>query len=427
MTEAQVPFESGTIEIETLSTGQVRLVARGNPFIAAMAPRFKQWLLQNANRDGGLQGVIISQPPIAHLDHSPLDLVFFDAGYVRVVAGQEASHTESKNNDSNSNGSSTIGTPPQQLEESHYLRSDLVTDLAQLAPPSSKNRVAFSNLGQLGRFANQLFQYLFIRLYGLRLNALVDIPPWVGDILYHKRENLESETPPISGGLQLIDFPYFVGAEAGLWYDQNPGVNVDFSGFYQVIPDAYRTHKQLIRLLLRPNDTMVKPINDWLAREFASDETKIVIHIRRGDYVGHSIAVPEFQLIPIAWYLDAVDKIWHEQKKPRLIIATDAPELITEFAEYAPVLVPGPLLALPEWDFFPDFHTLSSGDIIFVINSSFSRMASLLASDLAQCYIPDIAMKKFIPYSPWEDMYFWDRFEQFAEQTNGAMNPCLRK
>ena len=315
-------------------------------------------------------------------DSTVLDRVLFDLGFVRLDSGLAAAGRR------------------------HYLRSDRLEDLALLGEASAERWISMSSLGSNGRFANQLFQYVFLRLYGLRNNAQVAASDWVGNYLYGLAP---SESLP---QLPAMVFQPFVGAELGLWYTDAPPVNLDFWGYFQVIPKAYRRHRRLIQRLLRPRPDVSAPIDRWLVEAVGTGATTVGIHIRRGDYVRLAPDVSEFRTVPLAPYHTALAELWPQLVRPRLIIATDAPELVAEFQAYDPIVVPAALLSFPPWSFFPDFYALSRCEHIFVVNSSFSRMASLLAKESTSVQIIDMKEQRFKPYAPWDDTYFWDRFEE---------------
>ncbi|MCX8500203.1 MAG: alpha-1,2-fucosyltransferase [Alphaproteobacteria bacterium] len=313
-----------------------------------------------------------------------LDLLLFDLGFVRLRTGLLTG---------------------RRL----YLRSDLLDDLSLLGEAPLERRISMSSLGSNGRFANQLFQYIFLRLYGLRNNCRVLTPEWIGNHLYRiERESLPTDEP----GLPMLQFQPFAGAELGLWYTDQPPIQVDFWGYFQVIPASYRHHRRLIQRLLRPVPEVARPIEQWLNSQLPAGATTVGIHIRRGDYVQLAPRVNEFRTVPLAPYLTALRELWPQLEQPRLVIATDAPELVPEFQDYDPLVAPAALLSFEPWGFFPDFHALSSCDHIFVVNSSFSRMASLLAKESTIVKIIDMTEQRFKPYSPWDDVYFWDRFEE---------------
>ena len=61
-----------------------------------------------------------------------------------------------------------------------FVTSDAVRS-AQSLGVGSRGRIAMSSLGNNGRFANQLFQYAYVRLYALRHGLTPAIPAWEGN------------------------------------------------------------------------------------------------------------------------------------------------------------------------------------------------------------------------------------------------------
>ena len=44
--------------------------------------------------------------------------------------------------------------------------------------------LTMSSIGQLGRFANQLFQYAFLRICAQQSGARIECPAWIGQTLF---------------------------------------------------------------------------------------------------------------------------------------------------------------------------------------------------------------------------------------------------
>jgi hypothetical protein len=313
------------------------------------------------------------------------DAPLFDAGYVRLRPGACA----------------LIGEAADP-----YVRSALLTDLGLLREPSA-NAVSMDTLGNNGRFGNQLFQYAFLALYGLRNNCGVQTPRWIGQMLY----GLTAEPPNPSFSRQ--GFPLFTGVERHLWTMKEPPVNVDFWGYFQEIPVSWRRHRQLLRRLFTPRPMFVELIERWLKRTVPPDATLVGIHVRRGDYpyFDHDI-MPWFRPIPVEWYQALVGELWPTLERPLLFVASDdAAGVAPHFAAYDPVIAPAYELALPELGFLPDFCCMQRCAVLATVNSSFSRMAALLADDGQIAYLPSMKTERFEPYEPWLDEDFWARFE----------------
>ena len=164
-----------------------------------------------------------------------------------------------------------------------------------------------------------------------------------------------------------------------------------------------------MRLIFTPKPEIAQPLNDWLAAHVAPDEKLVGIHVRRGDYVVWGDKVGMFRPIPAQWFDNSLRQIWLHEAKPRLLIASDDPNMAENFADFSPLVVP-PELVPPHLEYFADFYGLTRCDILFLANSSFSRMAALLAPDSSEFLIVNFDRAGFEPYLPWQDEIFWNRF-----------------
>jgi hypothetical protein len=117
------------------------------------------------------------------------------------------------------------------------------------------------------------------------------------------------------------------------------------------------------------------------------------------------------RIVPEEWYLAWLRAIWPELRDPLLFVATDEPDIIRPaFNEFETVSATfgGAAQLLP--DFLRDFEILRRSDLLAMCNSSYSRMAAILASPTQKCFLPTFREKRFVPYEPWLDPDFWARF-----------------
>ena len=150
--------------------------------------------------------------------------------------------------------------------------------------------------------------------------------------------------------------------------------------------------------------------------------TLIAVHLRRTDY--HLSELPWFRIIPEEWYLAWLREIWPTLTDPVLFVATDEPEsVLAHFAEFSPkssVDLAG--LDLP--DHVGDFEILRGADYLAICNSSFSRMAAILAAETQRCFLPSLPERRIVPYEPWGDKGFWRRFGEAAGERQHADSIC---
>ena len=277
-----------------------------------------------------------------------------------------------------------------RLSEMHdgallYLRSALVRD-PHATGGLCRGSVSMSNFGLNAGFANQLFQYAFLKLYGLRHNAAIETPPWIGEKVY--------AIPPhrITRTRRMVKGDEWSVRDLALWDAERPLVDVDFHGYYQNVPPCWQPHRAFLRRLFEPLPQWRAPVERWLARHRPPGMTLVAIHLRRGDYTGFDPAVkPWFRTIPADWYLRWLAEIWSGLANPVLFVATDDRDaVLPAFAAYRPLTSADAEAEMPEPRFLADFEIMACADVLAICNSSFSRMAAILAPTAQRCFIPSV-------------------------------------
>lgn len=133
---------------------------------------------------------------------------------------------------------------------------------------------------------------------------------------------------------------------------------------------------------------------------------------------------PWFRLIPEAWYRRWLEALWPTLDDPVLFIASDdRAAVVPAFAEFAPLTAAALEPLMPEPRYLADFQILARADILAICNSSFSRMAALLAPAAQRCFVPAVAAQLFEPYDAWATDRFWQRFGAPAEGRKRSLVP----
>ena len=286
-----------------------------------------------------------------------------------------------------------------------FLASDAIRSMHQLGA-SIRGHVAMSSLGTNGRFGNQLFQYAYVRLYALRHGLTAALPDWEGKQFFDVHD-----TSCQGLAFPELRFGAFEDHDRMLWDRDDPPINIDLWGYFQELPECWRRQRPLLRRMFRLLPEQEGAIDAWrydVTR--GGQRTLVAVHLRRGDYrdLQH---LPFFRLVPEEWYIAWLRAIWPTLRDPLLFVATDEPaRILPLFREFAPIAATfgAPAQTLP--DHIRDFQILRRADQLAICNSSFSRMAAILADVSQRCFCPSFETRGFVPYEPWIDPSFWVRF-----------------
>lgn len=266
----------------------------------------------------------------------------------------------------------------QDLGAGLYVRRPMVTD---------------SRLGEMGRFANQGFQYLFLRSYSEEQGYDFANPPWIGDQLFHIQPGT-SDVPkmPFSIEQQGLRFNDCSIANSPVTFP-----NTDILGYFQYDMRYYAPYKDILLREL----AWRAPFADRAAqirRAFDSAPGAVAaIHLRRGDY-GYKY----FFITPNEWYVEWLRDLRNQHPDLSVYIATDDPAAAeVDFAEFNVISVTDLGLTEHDPDFFADFAALTCADYVGVANSSFSFLASLMNTQARGYARPSLADRKLIPFDPW--------------------------
>ena len=318
--------------------------------------------------------IVVEDPPRRLTD---VDRAMFDRGFLRVDEGGGALR---------------------------YLRSSKIAD-PNVTGGRTEATIQMSNFGKHVRFANQLFQYSFLKLYGLRNNAAPEAPEWAGEKIFgipHRG---------LGAPLKMRKCDEWSVLDLALWTMKRPPVDCDFWGYFQNVPPSWRVHRDFLRRLYTPKEPWHAPVERWLARHRANGATLVAIHLRRGDYYELGAEKPWFRPVPAALYRRWLGEIWPRLKNPVLFIASDDRNaVLPAFAEYLPLTAEDAEAEMPEAKFMADFAIMAAADVLAICNSSFSRMAAILAPETQRCFIPSLAAGAFEPYDSWASDRFWQRF-----------------
>lgn len=266
-----------------------------------------------------------------------------------------------------------------------------------------------SRLGSKGRFANQIFQYMFLschaRTHGLRFANL----PWLGDHVFSIQKGVEP-LPAVSRTL------FEVGSyrpACPISTATGPLADTDIAGYFQFHMSyfaPFRDHILKEFAFRGAYADYAGAVADWFN---AQPRPVAAVHIRRGDY-GYRY----FFRAPVDWYLDWLDAVQDQNGPISVYVATDEPETVLPQFKGFHVLTPR---AGPSAKGIPphivDFIALTQARKVAISNSSFSFAATLFNRNADAFMRPTLTDMGLIPYEPWDADVL--RKEHHAEEFGG--------
>jgi FkbM family methyltransferase len=270
-----------------------------------------------------------------------------------------------------------------------------------------KPTITMSTLGNNGGFANQLFQYGFLKTYARKHDLRVETPEWIGQKLFglndppiarsrsgtmRSRSGIMRSRPPIAENIESdLATSEIINAPKAL-------SNVDFWGFFQYHTSYYAPDQAYWRSLFQPIPEIEAKMLSARKHLQTQGKTLIAIHLRLGDYF---YLCPHW-IAPWEWYQEWLRGFWDTLENPVLYLASDEVEKVQGyFAPYQPLTARDLEIELPGAEFYPDFYILSHADAIAIANSTFSFAASLLNTRAQFCFRPHFPSQKLIPFDPW--------------------------
>ncbi|MEM1102728.1 MAG: FkbM family methyltransferase [Pseudomonadota bacterium] len=254
--------------------------------------------------------------------------------------------------------------------------------------------VTNSTIGRLGRFGNQIFQYLFLRCHSQDMGFRFENTPWVGDEIFDIQPGVEKT----QSGLREIRQVKFSTDECDILNSTDRLSNANLEGFFQYNTQIYKSHRSNIhkefsfKNEFAERAELIKSVLD------AQDGITVGIHLRRGDY-GKRI----FFIAPTEWYLEWLYSLKEIYSAITIYLASDEVEsLASSFHEFRVLTARdfGPT-SQPMPGFFDDFAALTLCDRLAISNSTFSFAAAMLNNCCKEFLRPDLASKGLIKFDPW--------------------------
>lgn len=257
-------------------------------------------------------------------------------------------------------------------------------------PDPNRPRIGSTSLGNRGRFAHNVLEYVMLRLYAERFGLVLETPDWVGGAFF------ELNDPSPSGALQPWLFARHALNELVNGKGE-PRANRDILSplFLFDHPARFRDR---IQSWLRPRPEWLPKIEPAVKALRDGGRTVVALHIRRGDFVRYGYPITRTDL-----YVEWLHSLWPTLDRPVLFLASDDLEAVrNDFARFAPVTLADIAQPWPDLEFLQDFHVLSSADIVGVSAASgFSQLAARLNQRARILVQPDLETQRIVPFIPW--------------------------
>lgn len=173
--------------------------------------------------------------------------------------------------------------------------------------------ITFSKLGKHGNLGNQLFQLASLRGLATKYGCDMVVPPWRYASYFLQPPEMGTVAPDL-----LVEEPYYHYTPE-FWDEYARDFrdkNVDILGWLQS-ERYWEDCNEQVRDMFRFNKELVQHVRARF-RKVLTKET-IAISIRRGDFATH----PGFYLLPLEYYLQALQAHFPEHAKKHIIIFSD--------------------------------------------------------------------------------------------------------
>jgi len=281
-----------------------------------------------------------------------------------------------------------------------------------------KQVVSMSTLGHNGRFANQLFQYLYLKVLAKNQEMLVHTPRWLGTDLFGLQDPVSYVDPPrvdeLGSGMDTgVQSGAVVSAQDLIEAHKRPLPSMNLYGYFQLHTSVYKQYRDEIRKIFTFAEPWRGALHNLVSRLREFSGRKIVaIHLRRGDY-GSGI----FYRAPCQWYMDWIKSAGITPAEFAIYISSEDPiPYVTRFAGFQ--VFCNKSLGLPDDPNIAslfDFVALANADLVAISNSSFSFFATMLNETASGYFRPDVASRSIVPYDPWDSQVL-ERKELTAEE-----------
>lgn len=273
--------------------------------------------------------------------------------------------------------------------------------------------IQMSTLGRNGRFANQIFQYFFLKLVKDELGHEIRYPPWLGNQFFGIPQSLELVETEVKFGFERLTGRNDAPADDFLRLNKiisTCGANaIDITGYFQYHTRFLFKYKELFLKTFSINPTLIQQVKNAIQKIKTSNQALISVHVRAGDYLLHennhnyfwsppmdsiSITLNNLLLadpanIPLIYLASDDIEYSSQQLKKDGISYVTKDNLFKGLNEVSSIAM--------------DFISLVLADKLLISNSSYSFAAAMLNTQAKIFLRPQPIDSKYISFDPWNE------------------------
>lgn len=254
-------------------------------------------------------------------------------------------------------------------------------------------KLTMSSLGNYGRFAQTVNEYVAVRLYAETYGMAFETPDWVGHRFFQLDDPLIAGdfTAGFDEWLDVRD--RFAAGFDGSSTDPYRDCDLFLGG--SPINPMRRAHQDKVRGWLTPRPCWNDRLSPCVDAARARGRTLVVLHIRQTDWWNQ-------EYTPLSLYVDWLTEAWSSFDDPALFICTDEPKTVEAFAAWRPMTSADFPVRWEGLEYLQDFHLMTQADVLAISTGSFAQTAAALNRDARLLLRPADGNKTLEAFDPWD-------------------------
>ena len=269
--------------------------------------------------------------------------------------------------------------------------------------------IQMDSLGRNGRFANQAFQFFFLKLVQQKFGCEIRYPYWLGLDIF----NL-TPSPPVIQTETRVAFEELSGRgdspdsdlmRLGKLLQLCPGNIIDISGYFQYHTNSLAGCRNLFLETFSISDALRNEVFQGIKHHNIDLENLIVVHFRAGDYLSYD-GHPHFWAPKIDSVIKAINNFGLGKNATIYLASDDMTYVEAELKTRGVNVISchSVFKHLSEVDALCiDFTVMTMAAYLMIANSTFSFLAAMLNSNSKLMTRPASIDGGYLKFEPWSD------------------------